>query len=86
MSFERLERPSSPDWRLSRSSMSSGLKPFWRARNSGKDGSTLPDRVPMTSPSSGVNPIDVSIGDPSRLAVAEHPLPSCSVIRRGRIA
>ena len=43
---------------------------------------TLPERVPMTSPSSGVNPIDVSTEWPPRMAHAEHPLPRCSVTRR----
>ncbi len=38
-------------------------------------GSTLPLRVAMTSPSSGVNPIDVSTLRPSLMAVTDAPAP-----------
>ena len=47
-------------------------------------GSTSPQRVAITSPSSGVKPIEVSIGRPSRRAAAEQPLPSWKeTTRRG---
>ena len=39
-----------------------------------------PERVPITSPSSGVKPIEVSIESPPRIAHAEQPLPRCSVM------
>ena len=39
-----------------------------------------PDRVPITSPSSGVNPIDVSTELPPSIAQADAPLPRCSVM------
>src|SRR5216110_3061339 len=40
-------------------------------------GSMSPDRVPITKPSSGVIPIDVSMELPPRIAAAEHPFPRC---------
>jgi hypothetical protein len=40
-------------------------------------GSRSPERVPITRPSRGVKPIDVSTDRPFRTAVAEHPLPRC---------
>ena len=43
-------------------------------------GSMSPDRVPITSPSIGVRPIDVSIGRPPTIADADAPLPRCSTI------
>ena len=57
-------RPLSPERRLSRSSMSSTLIPALRFRCSMTPASMSPLRVPITRPSSGVNPIDVSIGAP----------------------
>ena len=39
-----------------------------------------PDRVPITSPSSGVSPMEVSIACPPRIADADAPLPRCSTI------
>lgn len=39
-----------------------------------------PDRVPITNPSIGVNPIEVSTGRPPRIADADAPLPRCSTI------
>ena len=44
-------------------------------------GSMSPDRVPMTRPSSGVRPIEVSTLRPPRTAQADAPLPRCSVTR-----
>ena len=43
-------------------------------------GSMSPDRVPITRPSIGVRPIDVSTGLPPAIADAEAPLPRCSTI------
>jgi ribulose-phosphate 3-epimerase len=41
-----------------------------------------PDRVPITSPSSGVKPMLVSIDSPPLIAQAEQPLPRCRVTIR----
>ena len=38
-----------------------------------------PPRVPITRPSSGVRPIEVSIDSPFWIAQAEQPLPRCTV-------
>ena len=57
-----------------------------RSRCSSTPGSTSPARVPMTRPSSGVSPIEVSTGRPPRIAAAEAPLPRCSTIRRSSSA
>src|ERR1700690_12974 len=45
-------------------------------------GSTSPDRVPITRPSSGVNPIEVSTLLPPRKATILAPLPRCAMITR----
>ena len=42
-------------------------------------GSTSPDRVPITNPSSGAMPMDVSTQTPPSIAAADAPLPRCSV-------
>ena len=42
-------------------------------------GSMSPDRVPITRPSTGVKPMEVSTDRPLRIAVAEQPLPRWSV-------
>ena len=57
----------------------SGPTPFSR-RGDGRGKSTMagsrsPDRVPMTSPSSGVKPIEVSSDCPPFIAQAEQPFP-----------
>ncbi|PQM44325.1 hypothetical protein C1Y40_05518 [Mycobacterium talmoniae] len=39
-----------------------------------------PLRVPITSPSSGVRPIEVSTATPPRTADADAPLPKCSTM------
>ncbi len=44
-------------------------------------GSMLPQRVPMTSPASGVSPIVVSTTSPLRIAASELPLPRWHVTR-----
>lgn len=51
-----------------------------RARNPCSPGSTSPERVPITSPCSGVRPIEVSTAAPWWIADAEHPLPRWSTI------
>ena len=40
----------------------------------------MSDRVPMTRPSSGVKPIDVSMEFPALIAQADAPLPRWSVM------
>ena len=42
-------------------------------------GSMSPQRVPMSSPSSGVKPIDVSTERPRSMAATEQPLPRWQV-------
>ena len=44
-------------------------------------GSTSPDRVPITNPSNGVSPIEVSTLRPAFTAVALAPLPRCSTMQ-----
>jgi hypothetical protein len=43
------------------------------------DGSRSPERVPITRPSSGVKPMDVSTDCPLRMAVTEAPFPRCAI-------
>ncbi len=73
-------RPSRPDRRFSRSSISSIDIPPTRCRWNTTPGSMSPDRVPITRPSSGVSPIEVSTQTPPWTAEAEPPLPRCSTI------
>ena len=70
--------PSSPDSLLSARSTSSVDIPATRPRCPAIPGSRSPGRVPMTSPSNGVSPIEVSTLRPPRTAVALAPLPRCS--------
>ena len=58
------------------------VMPAVRARWNTTAGSMSPLRVPMTSPSSGVSPIDVSTARPPATAEAEAPLPRCRTIWR----
>ena len=60
--------------------MSSTLMPAVRDRYVMTPGSTSPERVPITRPSMGVSPIDVSTGRPPTIADADAPLPRCSTI------
>jgi hypothetical protein len=60
--------------------MSSSDQPSERCRCMWTAGSRSPERVPITRPSSGVRPIDVSTDSPPRTAVADAPLPRCSTI------
>ena len=76
MSAVSPETPSNPDCLLSIASTSRELMPSLAAMKSRIAGSRSPDRVPITSPSSGVKPIDVSTDWPAddrarRRAVAE---------------
>ena len=52
-----------------------------RRRCATSAGSTSPERVPITRPSSGVSPIDVSMLRPAFTAVALAPLPRCSTMQ-----
>ncbi len=49
-------------------------------------GSMSPLRVPITSPSSGVMPMEWSTALPPATAVIEQPLPRCTVMRLTRSA
>ena len=69
-----------PACRLSIVSISSTLMPAVRDRYVITPGSMSPERVPITRPSIGVNPIDVSTGRPPTIADADAPLPKCSTI------
>ena len=69
-----------PERRFSIVSMSAMVMPAVRFRYMMTPGSTSPDRVPITRPSIGVSPIDVSCGRPPTIADADAPLPRCSTI------
>jgi hypothetical protein len=73
-------RPSKPLFLLSNMSICSAVRLSVRIKCSGTAGSTSPQRVPMTSPSSGVSPIDVSTDAPRSTAVTLLPLPRWHVI------
>jgi len=60
---------------LSSASTSRGVIPSFADTKSTIAGSMSPDRVPITRPSSGVKPIDVSIELPPTIAQADAPLP-----------
>ncbi len=62
MSLVSPEMPSRPERLFSVEKISSTLVPSLWIRNSMTAGSMSPLRVPIISPSSGVMPIDVSIG------------------------
>jgi hypothetical protein len=80
MSFVRPEIPNKPDCLLSSVSTSCALNPSFAAMKSTMAGSMSPERVPITRPSSGVMPIEVSTELPARMAATEQPLPRCSVM------
>ena len=67
--------PCSPDWCSSSSASSRSLIASFSSSHSSIPGSTLPDRVAITNPSSGVNPIVVSTEIPSWIAHKEAPAP-----------
>ena len=54
--------------------------PARRARWNSTAGSMSPERVPITRPSSGVSPIDVSTERPPSIAVTDAPLPRWKTI------
>ena len=60
--------------------MSSTLIPAVLDRYETTPGSMSPERVPITRPSIGVSPIEVSNGRPPTIADADAPLPRCSTI------
>ena len=74
--------PSSPEPRSRPSESSSSPIPWRWASHSTRPGSTLPERVAMTRPSSGVKPIVVSTDRPSRTAASEAPAPMWQVTTR----
>lgn len=67
--------PSIPHFLLRYCTSSSGVKPSFARINSLAAGSMSPERVPITRPSSGVKPIDVSRHLPSLTAEMDEPLP-----------
>ncbi len=79
ISPETPEIPSNPDFVFkSSSSILPSKWPCW-SRYVRIPGSTEPERVPIMSPSSGVNPMVVSMLTPPRIAASEHPLPRWQV-------
>ena len=75
LSDEMPESPRNPDFLLRYSLICAGVKPCFSATKSTAEGSTLPERVPIITPSRGVNPIVVSTDLPPSTAVMEEPLP-----------
>ena len=73
VSCDRPETPSRPDFLFNQSSTTLASTCSCCARKATNAGSTSPDRVPMTKPSSGVNPTEVSIDLPPTTAVADDP-------------
>ena len=51
------------------------VMPLRLQMNSTTAGSSVPERVPITRPSSGVRPMEVSVHLPSTHALSEEPLP-----------
>src|SRR5215207_1837946 len=74
--------PTSPDPRSRPSDTSSADSPRCRCSQSTAPGSTEPERVAMTSPSSGVNPIVVSTDRPEATAHSDAPAPRWQVTTR----
>jgi len=68
-------RPSSPDSCSSAAAISGSVMRVCSSSHSTRPGSTLPDRVAITRPSSGVKPIVVSTEQPSAIAHSEAPAP-----------
>src|SRR5215472_2538762 len=82
MSLLTPDSPCSPLTLYRAWSSSSMVSPARSARKAKTPGSTSPERVPMTSPSSGVSPIVVSTDAPSRTAARLHPVPRWAMTRR----
>ena len=80
MSEDRPEMPIRPDCLFI--IVSTSLTVMWSllAINCTTAGSQEPERVPMTTPSRGVSPIDVSTHLPSTTADMEEPLPKWQMI------
>ena len=78
-------RPSSPERCSSVAASSAGGIPTCSSSHRTRPGSMLPDRVAMTSPSSGVKPIVVSTERPSRTAASDAPAPRWQVTSRSAI-
>src|ERR1035438_3776151 len=81
MSLDSPEIPSKPDCVFRSVSTSDGDIPSFVATRFTIAGSRSPERVPITRPSSGVMPMEVSTEFPWRLAVAEHAVPRWSLLR-----
>ena len=79
MSLESPESPRSPDRLLSASITCVGGQPSAFVMCPMIEGSIDPERVPITTPSSGVRPIVVSTLWPFRTAASEQPFPRCAV-------
>ena len=54
----------------------------WPSKYNKTPGSSWPERVPMTNPSSAEKPIELSTLAPARIAHALAPLPRCATITR----
>jgi hypothetical protein len=68
------------------SDTSSKVSPPWRSSQRTSPGSTVPDLVAMTSPSSGVKPMVVSTHLPLLTAASDDPAPRWQVTTRCRSA
>ncbi len=75
MSLETPDMPSTPDFLFMSSETCFVLKFMCSMMKRIAIGSTSPQRVPITSPGSGVRPIEVSMTLPFFTAVSEAPLP-----------
>ena len=75
LSLEIPETPRKPDFLFMYSLICEGVKPCLSATKVTADGSTEPVLVPITTPSRGVKPIEVSTDLPPLTAVMEEPLP-----------
>ena len=81
-------RPSRPHFLLKKASASAWVMPILSAMRRTAAGSMSPERVPMTRPSRGVMPMEVSTTLPFSTAAMLLPLPRWQVMRlkesRGR--
>ena len=75
-------RPSRPERCSSVAASSAGGIPTCSSSHRTRPGSTLPERVAITRPSSGVKPIVVSTERPSRTAASDAPAPRWQVTSR----
>src|SRR5438477_261769 len=86
MSEETPDTPRRPDLRYNRSSIARASILSSSCRYRTTPGSSAPVRVPITSPSSAVNPIVVATLLPASNAHIDAPLPRCATITRPRAA